>query len=310
MKVLSESPLTIQTIQPFHLYGDTGTTESDGNASRTTGVFCMGGMLFVNIGRQGGNTQGVFRMFSGNVIMSADHGQTFNNSQNNGIFATSPANPLSFSMFPGSPTTMAACDFIKYGADDGTLGYTVSLNEHDNGNLYIYLVCTANSWNGGGSQGGGDVLYLARVARAKMQNLSGADYQWYTSGSCNSDSSWTSTEASASPIITDAGKMGQPNVTYVPAKNRYLLLTFSYPSGANLPGGNRLSTEWDGWESPTPCGAWTKIYTQTFTGAHGGAYNPNILSDTIYTGTTPTLLWTGNFPSPDYTMFLATLTIN
>jgi hypothetical protein len=41
-----------------------------------------------------------------------------------------------------------------------------------------------------------------------------------------------------------------------------------------------------------------------------GYYNPVILNDTVYSGTTPTIMFTGDFFGTDtYQMYLSTLTI-
>lgn len=317
MRVLSESPLTIQTIQAFTAYGDEAqpTYLADGLSSKNTGLFCMGGYLFLAIGRQNQSatqTGGGLQQSYGNVIYSADHGASFNNPQSVGDFRTvgNPTNPLSFSMFGSSPTDMATAEFVHYCADDGTLGYFVACNQHDQGDAYVYLIANEGTWTGGGSAGGGNALYLARVPRAKLRNLSGADYQWYTSGDGTQDSSW-SAQTNAAPIISNAGKLGEPNVQFIPALNRYLLLTYYYPSGVvTNNGGNRLDSVWLGYESPHPWGPWTQIFSQEFSGTHGGAYNPVILNDTAYTGTAPTVVWTGNFVNvSDYQLYFATLTI-
>lgn len=317
MKVLSESPLAIQTIQNFANYGAYNPLAylSDGLSSKNSGIFCMRGNLFLAIGRQNQNAVqagGGFAQSFGNITMSYDHGLTWNNPQNSGAFPSNPLQPLTTSMWPGSPSTMGSAAFIEYCADDGTLGYAVACNQHDNGNAFVYLVANEGSWAGGGSQGGGNVLYIARVPRAKLQNLSGSDWQWYVSGDGNLDANWTSTEASAGAMLTNSGELGTPNVQYIPAKNRYLMLTFYYPTGAtNPPTGNKLNCTWLGYEAQHPWGPWTLVFTQNFSGAHAGDYNPVILNDTAYSGTTPTVMWTGNFVNTiDYVMRFATLTIN
>lgn len=45
------------------------------------------------------------------------------------------------------------------------------------------------------------------------------------------DTSSTAAQSDAQPVIANRGKVGEPNVQYLPALNRYLLLTFSYREG-------------------------------------------------------------------------------
>lgn len=315
MKVLSEAPLTIQTINNFANYG-VASSLGDSLSSKAFGIFCMNGILFLDIGRQnqsGTQATGGLAQLHGNIIWSYDHGVTWNYPQNIGQFSPkgTTTNPLTFSMWPGSPATMGSAAFVKYGADNGTLGYTDPINQHDNGNIYVYLVFNEGTWNGGGSQGGGNVLYIARVPRAKLQNLQGTDWQWWTGGDGNLDSNWSFSESSATPMLSNTGKLGTPDVVYIPSKNRYLMLTFYYPSGVTN-GGSNLDSVWLAYEAPHPWGPWTQVFSQEFGGANGGDYNPIILSDTAFSGNTVTVLWTQNYAiqPTDYVMKFSTFVIN
>ncbi len=314
MRVMNESPLTIQTIQRFTNFQSPSGFLSDGLGSKGFGLFCMDGKLFLSYGRLDQSQRTAAHPdYYGNILMSADHGASFDNPQNPGVFAKdgAPPNPLSSSMWPGSPATMASMAFVKYGPDDGTLGYFDTRNQHDNGNAFAYTVFNEGVWNGGGtgSGTGGNVLYLARVSRAKLQNLNGSDWQWYTGGDGNLDSSWSNSESAAEPMLSNPGELGTPDVVYIPALNRYVLLTFFYPTGVGA-GGNRLDCEWLIYESPHPWGPWTKVFAQEFSGPSGGAYNPIILSDTAFSGTAPTIMWTGNYASFQYYgMYFAPITL-
>ncbi len=321
MKVLSESPLTIQTVNGLTGYGANQVYPGpDFLSSKNTGLFCMNGYLFMAIGRQGfgkGTSDspkidagGAFPQRSGQIIWSPDHGATWNNFQNLNRFNPNGAktNPPAALMFGTTPTLFASAEFVHYCADDGTLGYLAPCNQHDNGDAYVYLISNEGTWNGGGQQGGGNAFYIARVARAHLQDLDATKYQWFTGGDGSLDVNWSSRQASATAIISNYGKLGEPNVQYVPALNRYLLLTFYYPTGVAGSGTNNLKNSvWLGYESQHPWGPWTLIHTS----AYSGAYNPVILNDTIYTGTTPTVVWTGDFANfANYVMRYATLTIN
>ncbi len=319
MKFLSEDPFVIQTVNPMKGYGTFLVyTAPDYLSSKNTGLFCMGGYLYMAIGRQGGqpgskgtptiDAGGAFPQRAGQIIWSADHGRSWNNFQNPRKFFPGGAetNPPASLMFGTTPTLFASAEFVHYCADDGTLGYTLACNQHDNGDAYVYLIANEGTWNGGGTRGGGNAFYIARVARAKLQDLNAAEYQWYTKGDGSLDSSWSNTQANATAIITNYGKLGEPNIQYFPALNRYLLLTFYYPQGVVGDSKNLTNSVWLGYEAPHPWGPWTLIHTSTWP----GAYNPVVLNDTAYTGTTPTIMWTGDFANPaNYTMRFATITL-
>ena len=216
LKVLSESPLTIQTINAFPNYG-VSSSLGDGLSSKGFGIFCMAGNLFLHTGRQNqSNTQsgGGFALLYGNLIMSADHGATWNNPDNIASFTSSPRSTLSNSMWPGLPSTMGGADFVHTTAPTiGTLGYLVACNQHDNGNAYVYLVFNEGITQGGGSAGGGNVLYIARCPRAKLSRLNGTDWQFYKGGGLdgNLDSNWSASESALGAIISNAGKIGNGN---------------------------------------------------------------------------------------------------
>jgi hypothetical protein len=216
--------------------------------------------------------------------------------------------PLSTSLWPQTaPTSFASSTFVVYGADDGTLGYLVTANRVDNANAYIYgvsnNVSSANAvWNNG------DSYYLWRVPRAKILNLQASDYQFYVSGDGTLDANWTTSQSGAGAVLSNTGKLSLANIQYIPALNRYLLLTYYYPSGASTPS----STVWLAYESPHPWGAWTQIGTFTF--ATTGDYNPIVLqSDALaatFGSTTMRSMWTQNFAGPNYNMFYATMTVS
>jgi hypothetical protein len=318
---VTESPMTIQTFQRFLNFQSSTTPEpsflSDGLSSKGFGLFCMDRKIFLSYGRlDQSQTRAAHALIAGNILSSPDHGASWNLPGNLGLFAPNgtPPNPLSSSMFPGSPATMGSMAFVKYGADDGTLGYFQAINQHDNGNAFVYTIFNEGVWNGGGtgSGTGGNVLYLARAPRAKLQNLSGSDWQWYKGSSLdgNLDSSWSSSESDAEAMLSNPGELGTPDVVYIPALNRYVLLTFYYPTGAGT-GGNTLDCEWLIYEAPHPWGPWTLEFSHEITGPHGGGYNPIILADTAFTGFAPIIMWTENYAvEGDYVMETAPIILN
>jgi hypothetical protein len=309
-KFTSESPLAGITVNPLVAYGPASVGTGDDNRSeKSSGLFCMNGKIFMAVGRQtnaatgGMGTATAYMQYSGQVIASGDKGASWNNFQSPTTFNASGSvtSPASASIFGTTPTNMASATFVMYCADDGTIGYLSACNRHDNADAYVYLMANDGYWDSG------NALYLARVPRAKLAELSAADYQFYTGGDGRLDSSWGA-QTSAAEVISNAGKLGEPNVQYVPALNRYLLLTFSYPQGLATSDSHPEHTQWLGYEAPHPWGPWTLISSTDW--PTQGYYNPIVLNDTIYSGTTPTIMFTGNFMvAPVYDMFFSTITI-
>jgi hypothetical protein len=61
--------------------------------------------------------------------------------------------------------------------------------------------------------------------------------------------------------MTNKGKLGEASVQFLPALNRYLLLTFSYPEGLAVANRHSEHTLWSVYEAPHPWGPWTLINT-------------------------------------------------
>ena len=309
-KFTSEAPLAGLTVNSFPGYGvGSRPTGDDNRSEKSSGLFCMNGKIFMAIGRQtniatgGMGTATAFTQGSGQVIWSPDHGVSWNNFQQPATFNPQGevTEPASAAMFGSAPTNMGSATFVMYCGDDGTLGYQNPCNRHDNGDAYVYLMANDGYWDSG------NALYLARVPRAKLASLSAADYQFYRGGDGRLDSSWGQ-QANATAVISNPGKLGEPSVQYVPALNRYLLLTFSYPQGLSAADLHSEHTLWLGYEAPHPWGPWTLINSMEW--PTQGYYNPIILNDTTYSGTTPTVMFTGNFMvAPVYDMLLSTMSI-
>lgn len=289
----------------------------DTRSPKNAGLFCMAGDILMFSGRQynaGGSGPAAFPQSAGTVMWSPDHGVTWNNYQNPTTFTATGAllSPTTTSMFAQSPSTWGSATFVMYCGDDGTFGLLSTCNRQDNANAFVYAIANDGFWNNGNS------LYLARVPRSAVLNLSASDWQCWTGGDGSLDTNWTTNFASCAAMFTNTGKLGEPSVQFLPALNRYLLLTYYYPNGANQPATNADTVTWLAYESPHPWGTWTQIGTINFTGASTppGAYNPVVLNDTAWTGTTPTVMFTGNFydqsgfPTTDaYTLYYAPLTV-
>jgi hypothetical protein len=309
-KFTSTNPVAGILINAMSAYGSSGGQPPDNLSQKDSGLFAMNGGLYMSLGRQhntgtdGGSPSPAYTQVDGQVIASYDHGQSWNNFQEPGVFLPNgnPTNPANAAMFGSTPSDFASMAFVMYGADDGTLGYFSSDTQQDNANAYVYGIANEGTWNGGGTQGGGNAFYLTRVPRAKMRNLNPADYSFYTGGDGSLDASWSHLQTTAVAIISNYGSLGEPAVDWIPALHRYLLLTYYYPNGANT---SAAPTVWLGYEAPHPWGPWTLINSTTWS---QGYYNPIPIEATKLTGTTPTIMFTDDFFT-GYNAFIGTMNI-
>src|SRR5262249_18374223 len=117
VKFTSENPLAGITVNTFSAYGkDSVGTGDDSRSEKNSGLFCMGGNIFMTVGRQlnqatgGMGTNTAYTQTAGQMIWSPDKGATWNNFQNPLSFnaAGSPTSPPSASMFGLTPTNMAS----------------------------------------------------------------------------------------------------------------------------------------------------------------------------------------------------------
>jgi hypothetical protein len=315
LKQLSTSPLVFQTSNPLYAYPPNTSPGTDGNDQKDNGLFTVGGKMFMLIGRQTPSiTHPYIPQYDGQMIESPDNGQTWNNFQNPTVYnyPGSPTTPINTAMWGTSPTSYADATFVMGCADDGTLGYTTACNQTDNRNVFAYII--GNDTNFAGGSGCGlsaqqNDYWLMRVPLAKIANLNPSDYQAFTGGDGNLDANWSSTLTNAVSILHACAELGLVNVQYVPAKNSYVMLNYYAPNGLNT---DPNTTTWHGWTAPHLWGPWTVVYTQNWTSgtAPPGSYNPIILNSTIWSGLTPTIMFTGAFTDGTYQMYLATLTIN
>jgi hypothetical protein len=311
VKFTNERPLAGITVNPLTAYGPNSIgTSDDQRSQKSSGLFCMAGDIYMAIGRQRNQATGgmgsaiAYTQTAGQVIFSADKGVSWNNFQSPTSFAPNgnPTTPPRASMFGVTPTNMGSATFVLYCGDDGTLGYWDRCNRHDNAAAYVYLLANEGYWDSGSA------MFLARVPRARLRSLKGSDYQFYVGGDGTLDSSWTSAQRGAKPVISDKGRLGEPSVQFIPALNRYLLLTFSYPEGLAVANRHSEHTLWCAYEAPHPWGPWTLINSTEWPKL--GYYNPIILSDTAYSGTSPTITFTGDFFGVGtYQMYTSTMTI-
>src|SRR5258706_249459 len=122
----------------------------------------------------------------------------------------------------------------------------------DKADRYVYATSNNGFWDNG------DNYILGRVSRSKLGALNAADWSFYKGGDGMQDSSWTLEMNNAALIINAPGQCGEAGVTYLPALNRYVLISWYYPIG-NGHSGTIDATEFAFYESPKPWGPWTRI---------------------------------------------------
>jgi hypothetical protein len=194
----------------------------------------------------------------------------------------------------------AALQFVMFGP-----GYTGVPTWLDG---YVYAIS-----NGDGDSpvtGGfesGHHIFLARVpSDALLDRTAWEFYAGAGEGHVDGKPVWVRDEGAARPILTDPGHVGHPSMTYDPALQRFLLLTFSdvVPHTMDTPPEVARAmwdkrTELQLYEGPTPWGPWGLIHHDpAWEGAHAPYLPhipPNWLSDDGLTGT---MLYSGGWAIP------------
>lgn len=306
------SPFRANNVNSLSAYGDCCSSYTgDGLSPKAQGIWCQSGNIYLAIQRT--NETGNYEpQYAGSIIASPDYGAHWNNFQNPGGSYANGAEmtPTGATFFPGnSPSNFATNTFVMYGADDGTNGYLVADNRVDNADAYIYQVAAAQS-GGGSAYDNNDAYYLIRVPRAKIGRLNASDYQFYTGSGGNGalDAAWSPSASAAVAILSASQALSVANVQYIPALNRYLLLTFYFPTG----GLNNYNSVQVGYEAPHPWGPWTLINSTASPSL--GWYNQYVLQNqalaATFGSTTMTVLSSQNFRNASqYTLFYTTLTV-
>jgi hypothetical protein len=292
-RVSNESNFTLIKVNCLTGYLGPGVCFADsGYDIHNKGILSRNGILYMvvhgeePVPNNGAGCAGLsppWRIESGQIIKSLDHGLTWANFQNPNTYlaAGAPTTPSGATMF-GSAITMPAPSFIVYNPDDGTLGPRV-----DNADAYTYMTSptSASAPIGAGS----DQLNLIRIPTAKMPALNTSDVQYYKGGDGTFDAAWSSNYADAVPVLTDAGHTSYSTVTYIPKINRYVLQFYWWPDLNNISAGSH----WYFYEAPHPWGTWTRIDdTSWIGGGTSGAYLPIVFQRSALSGSNLTILFT------------------
>jgi len=82
---------------------------------------------------------------------------------------------------------------------------------------FVYAISNDSNWESG------DHLRLARVHRNRVHDRAA----WEFFNGTPESPAWTPDESAAQPVFRDPGHVGHPDMTYVPALQRFLLCVFS-----------------------------------------------------------------------------------
>lgn len=320
-KFTSLSPITLTDVNPLSGYGPgcVGNPSAGNFHPHPTSLLSMNGKLFMNWGMQTGcNGVDTCPWYYGSMIWSPDHGLTWNSQTSPSVFTTTGAinSPYTTRMWPNGPPYYDASQFVMQGADDGTLGYATANNRVLNANAYIYGISGVVTGTGIGSSAA-DSYSLWRVPRSQLADLNPAEYQFYVSGDGTQASAWSTTQTGAAAILTNdcnaanlpatPGCLGEASIQYIPALNRYLLLTYYWVNGVQNSGDTTVLA----YDAPAPWGPFTLVSTINY--PTQGYYDHIILqSDALaatFSSTTMRVVLTGNWLNSNYNLFYSTTTV-
>ena len=228
------------TVNPMLEYGKGAEAGPDKRTWKSSGCLSIDGVLYWVIARHFYDKRQDAK--NATIIKSTDEGKTWTPS--------AQAN-YDHPMFPGN--RFATPYFIVYGQD----GHEPVADGSDK---YVYALSNNGFWDNG------DNMILGRVARSKIGDLNGKDWQFYKGGNGAKGSSWTGDVSAAKLVIDRPDKLGEGGAVYLPKWKCYLMIDWYYPAG-----GGRVTpdashtTNWDFFTAKHPWGPWKMIGSHTFT---------------------------------------------
>jgi hypothetical protein len=222
---------------------DPSKSSADGRSWKSSGCAFIDGTFYWAIHRDKLSGEmgaaGVRQMCGdASIIKSSDYGKSWTRSEKENF--DSP-------MFPGA--TFATPYFVDYGRSRAIHG----------ADRYVYATSNNGFWDNA------DTLILARIPRAQIGLLRSSDWQFFVGGDGFSDANWVRDPAAAKPILEAAGKCGETGAVYLPARGRYLMISWYYPGGGGYVKGASATTVWDFYEAPKPWGPWVPIGSHAWT---------------------------------------------
>jgi hypothetical protein len=263
------------TVNPMTDYGKGGEEGPDGCTWKSSGCTSLGGVLYWVVarhryGEKSGDPHRRQPAHDASIIKSTDLGRTW----------TRPVRQnYDHPVFPGS--RFATPYFVEYGRTRGDI---------DNAGQYVYALSNNGFWDCG------DDMVLGRVQRAKIGDLQGTDWQFFTGGDGMRPAAWSGKMEEAKPVIQQPLKLGMTGAVYLPARGRYLMVGWYYPAGGGKMKDAATHTVWDFYEAPHPWGPWTRI--GSYDSSPQGYYSPEICPK--FQNANQVFIFTaGNWNNPD-----------
>ncbi len=204
---------------------------SGGGGPKPTGMICVKGVLYLAVQNLLGKKPPVYGTKSqhgsdATIIRSRDHGLTW-----------SPARAdIKTPMFPGD-------------AFGGPAFVNVGRNNAGAPDKYVYAV-SADQWDNGSN------LRVGRVDANKIEDASA--WQWISGFKNDNHPRWSHTLAQATAVLTDDRRISAPEMVYIAAAHRYLLLTWRLHADFSPNDGTELII----YDAPHPWGPFTLVHRE------------------------------------------------
>jgi hypothetical protein len=243
-----------RTVNVMAEYGKGTEHGPDGCSWKSSGCIALDGAIYWVVARHlyGGDGAPYFDhdkrqlAHDGSIIMSTDGGKTWQRSAKENY---------EHPMFPRS--RFATPYFIQYG-QDGHEAWA------DGSDKYVYALSNNGFWDNG------DYVILGRCLRAKMPELNGANWQFYTAGDGAGDAAWSSNVYDAKPVLANPDHLGMTRAVYLPKHQCYFMIGWYYPEGSgkieNVPTkpATQTVTTWDFYVAAHPWGPWHSVGSHTW----------------------------------------------
>jgi hypothetical protein len=301
----TDTTTTGTSVNTMASWGTFTQTGSDGLDFKTAGIISVAGTLIMGVNRATQNTPNSppyqFNLINDNLIKSTDHGATW-----------TPSPPMTAQPYvsPTFTTQMSNVDWVQYGKDYGGSGDSGS-------DTYVYAMSTEGPYNNA------DKVFLGRVTKANIANLSASDWSYWTGVDAHNQPTWTSTWSSAVPVMQEHFKQtASAGTQYFPSLGQngcYIRINWWYPSVVTQSSLDPSSSTWVPYAAPHPWGPWSAIGSPQTWNSSGmlGLFGPHIMPKSVTAtggGATATILTTGDYNNQnaatgDYTLTMIPLTI-
>lgn len=204
---------------------------SGGGGPKPTGMICVNGVLYLAFQNLLGNKPAVYGAKSqhgddATIVSSRDHGQSW----------TPARASITEPMFPGHEFGGPA--FVNTGRNNAGAP-----------DQYVYAV-SSDQWDNGSN------LRVGKVPVDKIQDA--AAWQWIWAITNYNHPRWSKDLSRAMPVLTENRRIGLPEMVYIAAIKRYLLLTWSLHEDFSPNEGSDLMI----YDAPHPWGPFTLVHQE------------------------------------------------